>query len=441
MATRQYVGARYVPKFYEYNNGVWEENTEYEALTIVQYHNNSYTSKKPVPANIGNPQSNTEYWVCTGNYNAQVEHYREEVEEYKEDVLEYQNSVEQYHDEYTSNNADIYSRITAQNRKYIFIGSSYNTATHSGGWGSKVIEKLGLTLGTNCWNSGDSGASFGNGRFLTQLQTIANTLTAEEKNSITDIVVVGDCNDWNVNDGTIGTGVADMESYVFANFPNTRYWILLGEWSYENDSIRAGILNAHNIVTQVNTKGKVVPCFYNFVNPIFLEDDMVHPTEAGQYLLAFNVINITNGGTYYFKYYTDLYTQIRDAGMGRTVNILGEITPSGVHIKTEGQGWRFDNQPTALVANTWTGIARCNVDEQNYLFERKAVFDAPTLIAKQDGTYENVLVKYKVEKETPRSWLLSIFPVTIADKESDYPISNITGIYPFIDTTLPIWAN
>lgn len=84
MSVRQYIGARYVPKFYEFNNGVWQNNTEYEPLTIVQYNSNSYTSKKTVPANIGNPSENPDYWVVTGNYNAQVEAYRAEVAKLKQ---------------------------------------------------------------------------------------------------------------------------------------------------------------------------------------------------------------------------------------------------------------------------------------------------------------------------------------------------------------------
>lgn len=78
---RQYIGARYVPKFYENNNGVWDDGVSYEALTIVQYNNSSYTSKTPVPPRIGNPADNPEYWALTGNYNGQVEEYRKTVQE------------------------------------------------------------------------------------------------------------------------------------------------------------------------------------------------------------------------------------------------------------------------------------------------------------------------------------------------------------------------
>ena len=81
--TRQYIGARYVPKFFTDENGSseWRDSIPYEALTIVMYLGNSYTSKKAVP--VGVQIDNEEYWVLTGNYNAQVEQYRQDVENVK----------------------------------------------------------------------------------------------------------------------------------------------------------------------------------------------------------------------------------------------------------------------------------------------------------------------------------------------------------------------
>ena len=51
---REYIGARYVPKFFENENNTpeWAPNVQYEPLTIVTYNQNSYTSKKPVPASV-----------------------------------------------------------------------------------------------------------------------------------------------------------------------------------------------------------------------------------------------------------------------------------------------------------------------------------------------------------------------------------------------------
>lgn len=83
----QYIGARYVPKFYEGTNGAaWESGVPYEPLTIVTYLGNSWTSKKPVPANIGAPNLNGDYWVLTGNYNAQIEEYIEVLSGLQDDI-------------------------------------------------------------------------------------------------------------------------------------------------------------------------------------------------------------------------------------------------------------------------------------------------------------------------------------------------------------------
>ena len=89
MANRQYIGARYVPKFYEGSNGNnWDSGKAYEPLTVVTYLQDSYTSKIPVPNTVGDPAHNPKYWAHTGAYNAQVEEYREEVRTLEEQVDE-----------------------------------------------------------------------------------------------------------------------------------------------------------------------------------------------------------------------------------------------------------------------------------------------------------------------------------------------------------------
>lgn len=78
LINRQYVGARYVPKLM----GEWNKALQYEPLSIVTHLGNSFTSKIPVPVNID--ITNDDYWVNTGNYNAQVEEYRREALEAKQ---------------------------------------------------------------------------------------------------------------------------------------------------------------------------------------------------------------------------------------------------------------------------------------------------------------------------------------------------------------------
>lgn len=78
----QYVGARYVPLIY----GEWVSGVGYEPLTIVTYLNNSYTSKKTVPATAGSPDQETDYWVMTGMYNGQIASLMNDVSDIRSDI-------------------------------------------------------------------------------------------------------------------------------------------------------------------------------------------------------------------------------------------------------------------------------------------------------------------------------------------------------------------
>lgn len=79
MATTQYIGARYVPLIGRKGESsvVWDNSAPYEPLTVVTYQGDSYTSRQSVPAGIA--ITNTDYWVKTGDYNAQVASYVQQV--------------------------------------------------------------------------------------------------------------------------------------------------------------------------------------------------------------------------------------------------------------------------------------------------------------------------------------------------------------------------
>lgn len=78
----QYTGSRYVPVFAD--PAEWNSTRTYEPLTIVLNEGNSYTSRQFVP--VGVKLTNTDYWLETGNYNAQVEAYRKEVINYNDNL-------------------------------------------------------------------------------------------------------------------------------------------------------------------------------------------------------------------------------------------------------------------------------------------------------------------------------------------------------------------
>lgn len=110
-----YVGNRYVPKIC----GEWNNQKEYESLSIVQYQGNSYTSVQNVPKNID--ILNESFWVCTGNYNVQVEQYRQEcIKSVKE--------VTRKFNDFVANQEDYYNIILNKTKENInkYTEDKYN---------------------------------------------------------------------------------------------------------------------------------------------------------------------------------------------------------------------------------------------------------------------------------------------------------------------------
>lgn len=105
LINRQYVGARYVPKIV----GEWDKALQYESLSVVTYKGNSFTSKVPVPANV--EINNTDYWVNTGNYNAQVEEYRKQALEAKQLANNTNTELQTFKKNQTNTNNEINNKI------------------------------------------------------------------------------------------------------------------------------------------------------------------------------------------------------------------------------------------------------------------------------------------------------------------------------------------
>lgn len=90
MALKKYIGLRYAPKFV----GAWDKTSEYAALSVVYTNEQSYVSRKTVPANT--EITNTEFWVKSADWNAQVAQYNQNVEQYQANVERYNQNVETY---------------------------------------------------------------------------------------------------------------------------------------------------------------------------------------------------------------------------------------------------------------------------------------------------------------------------------------------------------
>lgn len=222
MSTRQYIGARYVPKFFSDESGdtQWRDSVPYEALTVVTYLGNSYTSKKPVP--IGVQIDDSEYWALTGNYNAQVEQYRQDVEQYKQDVETYRNEV-----------VALENKV---NKKYVIMADSYGNFNPESGhysWTDYVINELGLdAVNISVGNRGFVHNPIV-GTFLTGLQEAVNNGTIADPTLITDIIVGAGANDMGgitlagVTKKNVIDAITAFCAYCKTTFPNARVGIAM----------------------------------------------------------------------------------------------------------------------------------------------------------------------------------------------------------------------
>lgn len=116
------------------------------------------------------------------------------------------------------------------NKKYIFIGDSYNEGYGNPdllGWGLILKDYLGLSS-SDYYNLYEGGAGFvrvgNNGHTFQQLlESYENTIT--NKNDITDIIIAGGCNDTDSNESTINTAIGSMMTYIKTNYPNAKTYI------------------------------------------------------------------------------------------------------------------------------------------------------------------------------------------------------------------------
>lgn len=148
MAIKKYIGARYAPKFM----GAWDKSSEYAALCVVYTNEQSYVSRKTVPANT--EITNTEFWIKSADWNAQVMQYNQNVEQYQANVERYNQNVETYNanvDNYFDATIHAYNtkeemvNDTAIQPKYTLITCGANAVGDGGGSLYKVASTTSAT--------------------------------------------------------------------------------------------------------------------------------------------------------------------------------------------------------------------------------------------------------------------------------------------------------
>lgn len=155
MGFHQYIGARYVPTFYQNSldptSCEWENNVNYEPLTVVTLPNlHSYISKKYVPDTIGTPASNPEYWLDRGYDNAYIQAVQDQVDQLQ---LDFDDLAADYLKEFNLSDLAYF-----QNKKVCIIGDSISTA-YPPNWANKFEDMLTNVQGCTVTNISVAGSS------------------------------------------------------------------------------------------------------------------------------------------------------------------------------------------------------------------------------------------------------------------------------------------
>ena len=371
MPNNVYIGNRYVPVFA--NPVEWDNLREYEPLTIVTYQGTAYTSRTTVP--VGTALSNTDYWVVTGNYNAQVEEYRQAVVQVQNDVDDlsgdfstFQTSVnEELHDLDTETDL-LQFRLTTvetyinneQSAKYaVWIGDSYTQANSLGQdqdkrFSTLVSAQLGMT--EKNYASGSCGYAAGTNTYTQQITAASLDMTTEQKNRTEYVFICGNRND--ANGATAQYSYNDITAVVVPTitnactvFPNAKIIVIPMMWSAQPLDRWAttwyfGVINALDFNPRVTILNNAYMMLFGRFNLVM--EDYVHPNVNGHYHIAKCILSAIRGG----KFIPDRVRTFRDSSTWNGVMTLLSDENS-VMIKA-----RF--QPTANMSSSWFIDAQVN---------------------------------------------------------------------------------
>lgn len=272
LINRQYVGARYVPKIM----GEWNKALRYEALSVVTYMGNSFTSKVPVPANVD--ITNENYWINTGNYNAQVEEYRKETAQLN-----------------TNLNNETTNRKNADKDNILWIGDSYSV-----NYNHKLPNGVRDMLNAKNWyeyskgGAGFAGAWAG-ANFNDLIEQAKNEMSDSQKEMIKYVYIVGGANDSSFTWPNLKPKIISTVKNARNSFPNAQVCFIFASCAYDT------YLDLHTKTKNISND-VIMPCIfampYYYLTGAFYNTDNLHFSEdATNYII--NVIsNLICGSSY-----------------------------------------------------------------------------------------------------------------------------------------------
>lgn len=335
---REYIGARYVPVFA--NPPEWNDTRGYEPLTIVLHKGNSYTSTQYVPTGID--INNTEYWLETGNWNAQIEAYREEVFRFDARITQNADGIEANKaaiasettarenadtairdlitaeeaartDADTELRSDLNAAIAAMNKQTIlslykgkncvWVGDSFTTGVGADPVSKRVSTVFCNAMGMTEFNYGvgASGWIWGTAAdkpYITQVKNAYDAMTQEQRNNTAMVVLPGTSTDVSRGSSSKQIGAAATQCAKKASelFPNAVIYVIPMIWDKALFSYIAYDTTVE-ICDQINKAAiprvKIDEDSYTWLlgRHEFYSGDNVHPNNTGYAVWAAKMIS------------------------------------------------------------------------------------------------------------------------------------------------------
>lgn len=290
---REYIGARYVPKFM----GTYDATQVYEALCVVDNGlGTSYISKVPTPAGI--PLTNTTYWAVYGASSGAIINLQNQIGDLSNLNTADQSSLVNAINEVDSDVQTLTKEVSifnlSDNSNIIVIGDSWANGLHATHglwyWLDRFLPH------NDFYHNQENGSGFAAlgvniHTFLDLLQIVETGISNDD--SITHIIVMGGLNDENLSG--VSSAVNTFCNYAHTTFPNAAISIIAVNRS------QFGAMNRYDYITAYESIANELP-YVKFIDcthlvPIEYWHNASHLEENGYLIVARNVANILLGGT------------------------------------------------------------------------------------------------------------------------------------------------
>ena len=308
MAVREYVGARYIPRFC----GTLDPTQQYDALDVVDNGaGTSYIARKTVPP--GTPLTNSEYWFVYGASSGAILDLQTRMDTAEDDIDDLEGDV-----------SALEAKTNVLNSGIIVLGDSYGVDASVGGksWVSYVEDVYPDIHKNVIGGTGFASDAYITDNNLSMLQAVEATIT--DPNEITTILILGGANDGNllgmgtITEATLRTRIDEFCDYAKVHFPYATVKVAFvgGYRNYQ----RIAYYDACAAIYRSQISVHKNAAYFSNGEPIMKNNafinttDLVHPVAESSKILGDFALSILEGGIFTFEH-SQAVTYTREAGI------------------------------------------------------------------------------------------------------------------------------